>query len=262
MAAGDIACAAGEPRAATTCRQAATAALALRLRPRLVLPLGDEQYQSASLTELRGSYARSWGRLLSLTRPAPGNHEYKTPGAAGYYRYFANRQPGPPGYYAAAVGRWKIFVLNSNCDQVSCVREAAWLGRVMAAHPSRCSLVTMHHPRYSSGAEHGDNPVVQPLWAAASRHHNDVVLAGHDHDYERFVPKDATGASAWPGMSEFVVGTGGKSLYHLGTRQAGSAYYQNRTPGLLVLDLRAASYHWAFRAIDGSVLDQGTRSCT
>lgn len=261
VAAGDIACPPGGTVTATRCRQASTASWAARLNPRFVFTLGDTQYNSTSLTELRGSYAKNWGHLLSRTRPTIGNHEYKTPGATGYYTYFADRQPGPPGYYAAATVGWRFYYLNSNCDQVDCAKQAQWLDQEMTDHPSRCTLVTMHHPRYSSGLEHGNNPAVQPLWDVAAKHGNDVVLSGHDHDYERFVPLDAAGRASSRGMQSFVVGTGGNNLYHLGTRKAGSAYFQARTAGVLALDLRADSYHWVYRAINGSILDRGDRSC-
>ncbi len=262
VAVGDIACEPGEVATANTCRQADTAALARSLRPDLVLTLGDHQYNANTLDGYKGSYDKSWGSLRSLTRPTIGNHEYVTPGAAGYFSYFKDRQPGPPGYYRIAANGWNIYSLNSNCDRVSCATEAAWLNRQMAAYPSRCSIITMHHPRYSSGLEHGDNTAVKPLWAAAYRHRNDVVLSGHDHDYERFLPMDGRGhVKRRRGMVEFVVGTGGKNLYHLGTRKRGSAYYQATTPGVLVLGLGAKAYSWSYRSISGATLDSGTRRC-
>ena len=261
VAAGDIACAPGGRVTATTCRQASTASWAARLNPRFVFTLGDTQYEKSSLAELRGSYDKSWGRLLSRTRPTIGNHEYKTPGAAGYYAYFKDRQPGAPGYYRAATKGWQFYYLNSNCDQVDCAAQAQWLDEQMTANPSRCTIVTMHHPRFSSGLEHGNNTAVKPLWDVAYAHGNDIVLSGHDHDYERFVPMDGAGRATSRGMQEFVVGTGGRNLYHLGTRKAGSAYFQARIHGVLALDLREGSYHWVFRAIDGRILDRGDRSC-
>ncbi len=262
VAAGDIACEPGRPATATTCLQAATAATARSLRPDLVLTLGDHQYDTNSTAGYAGSYDKSWGSLLSLTRPAPGNHEYKTPGAQGYYTYFKDRQPGPPGYYRVVASGWNIYVLNSNCAQVSCSTEAAWLDAQMTAHPSRCSLVTMHHPRYSSGLEHGNNTTVKPLWAAAYKHHNDVVLSGHDHDYERFWPKDGDNhVQVDRGMTEFVVGTGGKNLYRPGTRKRGSVFFEATTPGVLFLGLAKDSYRWAYRSIDGTTLDSGRTSC-
>jgi hypothetical protein len=262
VAVGDIACEPGEPASGTTCRQAETAALATRLRPDLVLTLGDHQYNANSSAEFAGSYDKSWGALLPRTRPTIGNHEYVTPGATGYYTYFRSRQPGPPGYYRVVAGGWNIWVLNSNCDKVSCRTEAAWLDRQMKAHPSRCSIVTMHHPRYSSGLEHGNNTAVKPLWAAAYRHRNDLVLSGHDHDYERFRPMDAKGhVKPRRGMVEFVSGTGGKNLYRLGTRKRGSVYYQARTPGVLLLALHPGYYSWSYRSTSGAALDSGSRRC-
>ena len=262
VAVGDIACEPGRAPSGRLCRQAATAGLARRLQPDLVLTLGDHQYDKASMADFEGSYASSWGTLRSKTRPAIGNHEYKTPGAAGYYTYFKSRQPGPPGYYRVVANRWNIYVLNSNCGKVSCARQATWLNRQMAAHPSRCSIVTMHHPRYSSGFEHGNNLAVKPLWAAAYKHRNDVVLAGHDHDYERFRPMDGWGnVRPRRGMMGFVAGTGGANLYHLGTRKRGSVYYQARTPGVLLLSLRSGSFGWSFHSIAGTIMDSGSRTC-
>lgn len=261
VAVGDIACVPGKPAVGTSCRQAATAALARRLAPDLVLTLGDHQYVVNSLAEYKGSYDLSWGSLLSRTRPALGNHEYMTPGAVGYYAYFEGRQPGPPGYYRVGANGWNVYVLNSNCRWISCGAEAAWLGREMASHPSRCSIITMHHPRYSSG-EHGSMAVVRPLWQVAYRHRNDVALAGHDHDYERFRAMDAGGhLRPRRGMVSFVVGTGGKNLDQPGRRRPGSAYRQARAPGVLLLVLTPGAYAWSFHSISGAVLDSGRRSC-
>ena len=156
---------------------------------------------------------------------------------------------------------WNIYVLNSNCDKISCTKQAAWLDRQMAAHPSRCSIVTMHHPRYSSGSGHGNDTSVKPLWAVAYKHRNDLVLSGHDHDYERFTPMDGEGRSRSDGMHSFVVGTGGKDLYHLGTRKSGSEYFQGDRHGVLALVLRQGSFGWKFHTIDGTVLDKGTSAC-
>jgi hypothetical protein len=262
VAVGDIACPAGEPTTATTCQQAATASLAQRLQPDLVLTLGDHQYPTGSLADLQAGYDTSWGALRSITRPAVGNHEYLTPGAAGYFSYFRGRTAPAPGWYRVTGGGWNIYVLNSSCDRVSCATEARWLRAQMAAHPSRCSLVTMHHPRYSSGSEHGSTRAVQGLWDAAYDHRNDLVLAGHDHDYERFKPMDAFGhLRPRRGMTSFVVGTGGRSLYGLGRRAPGSAYVENRAHGVLLLDLRPGAFAWSYRSTTGAQMDSGTRTC-
>jgi hypothetical protein len=261
VAAGDIACAAGEPVTKSACQQEATAELAKSLDPELVLTLGDTQYPDSSLPQLMASYDKTWGALLERTRPTIGNHEYRTPGAKGYYTYFQDRQPGPPGYYRLNIGGWKITVLNSNCTKVSCAEQAAWMDRKMKAYPAKCSIVTMHHPRYSSGSEHGNNTAVKPLWAVAYKHRNDIVLSGHDHDYEWFTRMDGLGHFLGNGMQSFVVGTGGKDLYQLGTRKPGSRYFQRSQHGVLALDLRPGSFGWKFHAIDGTVLDEGARPC-
>jgi hypothetical protein len=262
VAVGDIACPPGARMTRTRCRHAATAALARRLRPDLVLPLGDTQYEEGTLRQYRRSYARSWGLLLSRTRPTIGNHEYKTPGARGYFTYFQGRQPGRPGYYRTTTrGGWAIYYLNSNCAKVSCAAQAAWLRRQMAARPTSCSIVTLHHPRYSSG-DHGNYPSMKPMWQAAFRYHNDIVLSGHDHLYERFRPMDGAGrVLPSRGMQSFVVGTGGKSLYGFGTRKRGSVDRHNRAFGVLMLYLKPGSWQWSFRTIDGRVLDRGERRC-
>ncbi len=262
VAVGDIACEPGEAVTSRRCRHEATADRAKALRPDLVLTLGDHQYDKNTLSGFAGSYNKSWGSLLSKTRPAPGNHEYKTPNASGYYTYFADRQPGPPGYYRVRTADWNVYVLNSNCTRIDCVAQAEWLDTQMSENPSSCSLITMHHPRYSSGREHGDNPAVTPLWEVAYKHGNDIVLSGHDHDYERFYPMNANGGVRRSrGMRQFVVGTGGKSLYHLGTRRYGSRYYQARTAGVLFLGLESGAFRWSFHTTAGRVLDAGRANC-
>ncbi len=123
-------------------------------------------------------------------------------------------------------------------------------------------MITMHHARYSSGLEHGNDTSVRGLWKVAYKHRTDVALAGHDHDYERFKPMDASGhVRRKRGIASFVSGAGGKNLYRLGKHRRGSVFYQARTAGVLVLDLKKGSYSWSFRGIDGSVMDTGSRRC-
>lgn len=262
IAVGDIACPPDQPPTSTTCRQAETATAARRYGPDLVLTLGDHQYPQGTAADFRASYDSSWGSLLDLTRPAPGNHEYDTAGARGYYEYFADRQPGPPGYYRVAANDWNIYVLNSNCGRIPCATEAAWLDREMAAHPARCSIVTMHHPRYSSGLEHGNNTAVRGLWEVAYKHGVDIALASHDQHYERFRPMDAYGrVDLARGVTSYVSGAGGAGLRPAGKRQRGSVYFQSEAPGVLALLLREDSWSWGFRDVDGRLMDGGNRTC-
>ncbi len=261
VAVGDIACAPGSRVTASTCRQGATARLAASLSPYRALVLGDLQYQSGRLAAFQTSYDPTWGRLRSVTLPVPGNHEYVARGAAGYYTYFADRQPGPPGWYARNLGTWRAYFLNSNCGEVDCAAEAGWLAHDLSAHPRRCSLVVTHHPRWSSG-EHGNNPAVARFYRVAYRHHVELILSGHDHHYERFVPKRPDGTRARRGVVQFVSGTGGKSFYPANHVVRGSAHRVSRHFGVLQLTLGSGRYAWAWKGIGGATRDAGSRSCT
>jgi 3',5'-cyclic AMP phosphodiesterase CpdA len=257
VAVGDIACAPGKPTTRTSCRERDTARLAARFAPRRVLALGDLQYPAGSLRQFRHSYRRSWGALKSVTRPIPGNHEYLTPRAAGYYEYFRRQRPG---YYAFDVGGWRVYALNSNCSEIDCAREERWLRRDLVADPRRCTAVMMHHPLYSSG--NGETPWVRPFWRVAYRHGADIALAGHDHHYERFRRMNAVGGVVRDGIQSFVVGTGGRSLFRLrGARAPGSAFRDDRSFGVLALTLGRTGWGWSFRTTGGRVLDSGTGTC-
>ena len=257
---GDIACRPGSAVTYTTCRDAATAKLATSYGPRYALILGDEQYQSGTAAEFGDGYDKTWGALKAISKPIPGNHEYATSGAAGYYSYFQN-QTKAPGYYAFSVDNWRIYALNSNCSKIDCAAEAAWLDRDMTNNPRRCSLIMLHHPLYSSGLEHGDSPEGRPFWRIALKHRAELALAGHDHDYERFRKMNAYGTATDTGMVSFVVGTGGKNLYHSRGLRAGSRVYDAHRAGVMALKLGAVRYGWQYKTVDGKVIDSGIRSC-
>jgi hypothetical protein len=268
VAVGDIACPPGAAVTATTCRHAATAALAASLAPSVVALLGDIQYDGGALADFQGSFAPTWGAALGpRLRPAPGNHEYVTPGASGYFTYFGARagEPGR-GWYSYDVGNWHVAALNTNseCAAIPCSagsEQERWLRDDLAAHPGGCALVYWHHPRFSSGS-HGDTAAVDALWRAARAGGADIALAGHDHVYERFAPQDADGNAAVAGTREFVVGTGGKSLYPVGAARPNSEVRIADTFGVLELELRDDdSYGWRFVAESGAVRDQGSGDC-
>jgi hypothetical protein len=259
VAAGDIACPPGQAASRTRCQQAATARLAARFRPRYVIPLGDQQYENGQLSDYRSTYARTWGRFTRISRPVPGNHDYHVAGAAGYFAYF-QQETTSPGYYAYNVGHWRVYALNSNCSAVDCGAEAAWLNQDMTANPRTCTALTMHHPRYSS-SQHGDNPDVEPFWAVALRHHADLALAGHSHQYERFRAMDASGNATIRGMVSFIVGTGGKSLFTRTGPRKGSVVYDDHRAGVLTLNLGRRAYGWIYKTIDGKTVDSGRRTC-
>jgi len=259
VAVGDVACAPADT--SHPCRQAATAVLAASYAPSHVLALGDVQYEVGSLTAFQSSYDRSWGELKSITKPVPGNHEYKTSGASGYYSYFSNQQPGAPGYYAFNVGTWRVYALNSNCTEIRCRKQVRWLERDMRNHRGDCSAIMMHHPRFSSGGEHGSSTVSRRFWRVAYQRHADVALAGHDHDYERFARLDPSGDRANRGMVSFVSGAGGKSLYPFGPIAPGSLVRNNDAFGVLALTLDKGSFGYEYKTIDGRVVDSGVGEC-
>jgi hypothetical protein len=260
VAVGDIACPPGAPVTKRTCRQGKTAKAALALAPTNVIALGDLQYQKGSYRAFKRSYAKSWGKLLPITWPVVGNHEYYTSGARGYFRYFATRQPGPPGWYRRELNGWQLYFLNSNCSKVDCAAQRAWLTAEMDAHKSDCSLIAMHAPRFSSGGEHGSSRAMKPFWQIAYDHGVDVALAGHDHDQERFVAMDPSGTPDPKGIQQFVSGGGGRSLYAKGTTVPGSAYFRSAF-GVLELTLREHAYSWRFLSPKLRVRDSGSAAC-
>jgi hypothetical protein len=259
VAVGDIACPPGKPMTRTTCRQSKTARAAIALHPTRVLALGDLQYEKGRYRGFKRSYAKSWGALRAITWPIPGNHEYYTSGASGYYRYFSGLQPGAPGWYRRTLNGWQLYFLNSNCGVVDCVAERAWLEREMTANPSTCSLIAFHHPRFSSG-EHGNNVGMRRFWQIAQSHGADLALSGHDHDYERFAPMDSAGVADPNGIRQFVSGGGGKSLYPRRSYPANSQVFLKRF-GVLQLTLGASSYSWKFRTPNLVVRDSGSAAC-
>ncbi len=272
-AAGDIACDPGDGNynggagSSSACHMKATSDLLVSIAPDRVLTLGDNQYEDGVLSAFQASYDPTWGRLKSITEPSPGNHEYHTSGASGYFGYFGSAAGDPSkGYYSYDLGAWHLISLNSNCsDAGGCGAgspQEQWLQADLAAHPAACTLAYWHHPRYSSG-NHGSNSSVTALWQALVDGGADVVLSGHDHDYERFAPQDAHGAlDAAHGVVQFVVGTGGKTHYSIGTPIANSLAHNDNTYGVLELTLKATSYDWQFVPEAGkSYGDAGSASC-
>lgn len=264
VAPGDsvVVLAAGDVASCRTTGDEATAAI-LDTLPGVVLALGDNAYFDGSAAEYRDCYARTWGRFLDRTRPAPGNHDYHTPGAAAYFAYFGERAgPAGTGWYSFDVGAWHVVSLNTSAPMAPGSAQERWLRADLAAHPARCALALLHHPRFSSGL-HGDNRSVIPLWRALHQAGVDVVLSGHDHVYERFLRMDPGGRpDPERGIRQFVVGTGG--AHHVGfyARTRGSQARLSGRWGVLQLTLRAGRYEWAFvDATDGRALDHGEDPC-
>jgi 3',5'-cyclic AMP phosphodiesterase CpdA len=226
---------------------AATAELAESLHPDVVLPLGDLQYETGRAQDFAAAYDRTWGRLKSVTHPVPGNHEYAGGKAPGYYGYFGAAAHPPDGWYSFDVGTWHVIVLNSICAAIGGCgagsREYEWLRADLEATTSECIVAAWHHPRWSSGLHHSDDNY-EPFWQLLAQHGADVVLSGHDHHYERFAPDD--------GIVEFVVGTGGRSLYPAVLPEKGSVTSSDDGFGVLELQLREHSYTARFHPIAGN----------
>jgi hypothetical protein len=230
--------------------------------PGTVVTLGDNAYTSGSAAQYRDCYDPTWGRHKSRTKPSAGNHEYETSGAAGYFGYFgAAAGPADKGWYSYDLGAWHVIVLNSNCGDVGCGSSSAqvkWLRADLAANAADHVIAYWHHPRFSSG-EHGNDGSVQAFWDALYAAGADIILNGHDHDYERFAPQDPSGrADSAHGIREFVVGTGGRESRARDSTAANSQEFA-ATYGVLKLSLHANSYDWQFVPITGeSFTDTGT----
>jgi hypothetical protein len=241
----------------------ATAALLAGI-PGVVFTLGDNAYPDGTDSDYAGCYNPSWGRYKTRTRPTPGNHEYHDSGAASYFRYFG-RAAGEPGrgYYSYDVGAWHIVALNSNITMRSGSRQERWLRADLAASRRRCTLAYWHYPRFSSGTTHGSAKATAPLWQALYDLGAEIVVSGHEHNYERFAPQTPTGAAdPARGIREFVVGTGGEGLYKLGPPLANSEVGNAKTHGVLKLTLSVGSYAWQFIPVAGATFtDSGRGTC-
>jgi hypothetical protein len=271
-AAGDVAC---DPTSSSfnggngtsgSCRQKAVSDVMLNSNLTAVLVLGDVQYEDGTLTKYQQSYDPSWGRMKNITRPAVGNHEYLTSGAAGYFSYFgAAAGDRTKGYYSYNVGAWHIIALNSNCSQVGgCGTgspQEVWLKADLAANPNMCTLAYWHHPRFSSG-QHGSSTAYDTFWRDLYAAGVEIVLNGHDHIYERFGPQSPSAAADQRGIQQFTVGTGGKNHTTVVSVQPNSVVRNTDTYGFLKLSLHAASYDWQFVPEPGKTFtDTGTRNC-
>lgn len=237
--------------------------------PGTVFTLGDTVYPDGTAANFAKCYAPSWGRYRARTRPAVGNHDYHTAGAKGYFAYFGAAAGDPTkGYYSYELGAWHIVVINSNCPEVGgCYAgspQERWLRADLAAHPAFCTLAYWHHPRFSSGTTHGSSQSMGAIWQALYDAGADVVVNGHEHNYERFAPQNPLGkADPTRGIREFVVGTGGDSLYAFGPRLANSEVINGETYGVLKLTLHPTSYDWQFVPEAGKTFtDAGHEACT
>lgn len=264
-AVGDIACAAGAPVTATTCQHQAVADAITRIKPESVWLLGDIQYLYGELAQFQNSFGKSFAPLKNRWRPTPGNHEYGTPGASGYFDFFGKKAgPDRRGYYSFDIGSWHVVSLNANCTIVDCTSNSAqakWLRNDLKQNPSRCTAGIWHQPRFSSGKGHGNDPLLRPLWKIMQSNRADLVLNGHDHDFETFSRQDANGRRDPKGMIEMVVGAGGKSFYDFGEIQPNSKVRITDAFGFLRLRLNKKSFDWSYVSKDSDVLARGSARC-
>jgi acid phosphatase type 7 len=283
-AAGDIACDPLDPTfnagrgTVDRCHMRQTSDLMLTMDLDAVLALGDLQNNDGRLVAFQTAFGPNWGRLGGLLHPVPGNHEYETLDAAGYFDFFngPGEVSGPAGergegWYSFDVGAWHIVALNSQCgpaheraegtDCAAGSKQEQWLRADLAAHPTACTLAFFHHPRFASGIA-GRDDVVLPLWQALHDGGVDVILNGHDHSYERFAPQDPSGTpDADRGIREFVVGTGGHSHQRSLHPEPSSELRDARDFGVLRLTLHPTAYDWAFVTDGGAAVDLGSGPC-
>jgi hypothetical protein len=229
--------------------------------PGTLLVLGDVAYMHGNAANFRDCYDPAWGRHRDRTRPVPGNHEYETPGAAGYYDYFGglagNRGQG---YYAFTAGQWRVIALNSEIPMNAGSAQLQWLRDELQANPTHCTLAYWHRPLYSSGPN-GNNPDTRPLWSTLIEFGADVVVNGHDHMYERFDQQDDQGRpDPVNGLRQFTAGTGGAHLYVPGPPKPNSVV-RGASYGVLALTLNPTSYAWEFHSVNNSFRDSGAGTC-
>jgi hypothetical protein len=259
-----------------------------------VMAVGDNAYEFGSPFDYIFCYHPTWGRHRARTRPAPGNHEYLTPGALGYYAYFGRRAAPPFGYYSYDLGSWHVVVLNSTPQVYACwpnelneppppgfpplpqpvtpgpaagracagdVAQQLWLAADLARSDATCTIAYFHHPRFSSGM-HGNHYQMQKIWDILYANGADIVVSGHDHLYERFAPQNPDGEEdRVRGIRQFTVGSGGAEFYNVVAVQRNSEVINNTDHGVVALALDAGRYAWSFVATDGTTKDEGSGSC-
>ena len=231
-----------------------------------VFTAGDNAYPEGTADQFRDCYGPTWGRFLDRTRPSAGNHDWDTGGAAGYLGYFGTAAtPDGVTWYSYDLGSWHIVVLDSDCRDVKgCDPDSAqgrWLAADLAASSARCTLAIWHHPRFSSGT-HGNDQSVAPFWQALYDDGADVVINGHEHDYERFAPQDPSGKEDRErGLRQFVVGTGGAALRPFLVPKENSELRLSVSHGVIRMTLHDGSYEWRFIPTAGDVGDAGSARC-
>lgn len=229
----------------------------------VVFTTGDNAYPGGTAEAYANCYEPTWGTFKRSTRPVPGNASYRTDStAAGYFGYFGKRAAPPLGFYSYNLGVWHIVALNSSLSMAAGSPQERWLRKDLSEHPKKCTLAYWHVPRFSSG-QHGDSPDVSAIWRVLYEHRVEVVVNGHDHDYERFKRQTPDGVFDSSGIRQFVVGTGGTALRRLRRHRAPLSVVANdHVHGVLKFTLFAGGYYWDFIPVRGeSFLDSGAGTC-
>jgi len=230
--------------------------------PGTVFTAGDNAYPHGTAQDFRDCYQPTWGRHLSRTRPAPGNHEYESAGAAHYFQYFGDRAgPSGLGYYSYTLGNWRVFSLNSEVGFERGSAQLVWLRSELSGSQTPCALAYFHKPLFSSGF-HGNHLHMQEIWRTLYEFGVDVVISGHEHNYERFAPQDFLGRfDSERGIRQFIVGTGGTTPRAVGATLSNSEVHGSSW-GVLMLTLEASHYRWEFLPAEpGGLQDAGTGQC-
>jgi PKD repeat protein len=238
----------------------ATAELIKAMPSAQVFTLGDNAYPDGAAADY-ACYQATWGAFKDRTHPAPGNHEYHQAGAAPYFAYFGTAAgPAGQGYYSYDLGTWHIIALNS---ESSVNEQVTWLKADLESHPAACVLAYWHKPFFTSGTVHGPESSMRPFWEALQAGGAEIVLSGHNHQYERFAPQLPDGTASAEGIRQFVVGTGGfHSLYDFTTPPKPNSEVRYKGFGVLKLTLGATGYSWEFLPVQGSSFtDTGTAAC-
>jgi acid phosphatase type 7 len=225
--------------------------------PGTIFTTGDNAYDSGTYAEYLNCYGPTWGQYKDRTMPVPGNHEYETAGAPGYYRYF-----NVPEYYAYDQGTWRIYALNSEIDTSATSAQVQWLQADLAQNPRSCVMAYWHRPLWSSGNHHGGDNKMQVIWNILFDANAELVITGHEHNYERFSPMNKTGQAVPVGLQEIVVGTGGANKFGFGNILPASQVRNANTYGVIKLTLSPGKYDWQFVPVAGGTFtDYGSQNC-
>jgi calcineurin-like phosphoesterase family protein len=233
--------------------------------PGTVFTAGDHAYPTGTADQFRDCYEPRWGKVKSRTRPSPGNHDLLTSNGKPYFDYFGEAAgPDRRGFYSYELGKWHIVSLNSAIPADNKSKQLEWLRKDLIEHHTTCTLAYWHIPVFSSGP-HGADLITSghmlDVWKLLYQFGADIVVNGHDHDYERFAPQNPGGKPDPKGIREFVVGTGGGGLYQFKSIRPNSEVHDNKSYGVLKLVLGESDYSWEFIPAVGQFHDSGTGTC-